>query len=347
MSSEDSFIKKILHITFTSFFRVFAVGAAILCLIFVFSILIRKPPTAHHNTTAVVVPNHEWKQEPLSTTAPTIVKINIDGVIGVNNLTQSSVRNQLVDTIDGEINREQIKGILLAINSPGGTVDDSDGIYRLIQEYKARMNVPVYAYVDGMCASGGMYIACAADKVYASDASLIGHVGVILGPIFNFSQLMEHVGIQSKTITSGKNKDALNPFRPWAPGEEENFQHITSDFYKRFVSIVSKSRPKLTSEVLVESGAQIYPANQAEALGYIDGSANTVDVVMKQLSSDLGIENSYQVVELQSKNWLDDLLSGEQVLFKGKVEHTISLPGSMHPSFSGKFLYLYCPEYQK
>ena len=117
------------------------------------------------------------------------------GSIGVNTEIAESkrstaqahdaVRAQLIDTIDGEINKDQVKGLLLAINSPGGTVDDSDGIYRLVQEYKSRLKIPVYAYVDGMCASGGMYIACAADKVYASDASLVGHVGVILRTIFN------------------------------------------------------------------------------------------------------------------------------------------------------------------
>ena len=144
---------------------------------------------------------------------------------------------------------------------------------------------------------------------------------------------MENIGIQSKTITSGKGKDDLNPFRAWKPGEEANFQNITNDFYKRFVSIVSRSRPKLTPEILIDSGAQVYPANQAEVLGYIDGSADTIDVIMRQMSTDLGIDTNYQVVELQSKNWLDELLRGDQVRFTGRVEHTIRLPGSMHPKF--------------
>ena len=68
--------------------------------------------------------------------------------------------------------------------APGGAADDSVGIYRALCEYKKKYNVPIYAFVDGLCASGGMYIACAADKIYATPSSVIGSVGVIMGPLF-------------------------------------------------------------------------------------------------------------------------------------------------------------------
>ena len=189
-----------------------------------------------------------------------------------------------------------------------------------------------------------MYIACAADKVYSSDASIIGHVGVILPTIFNFSALMDHLGIQSKTIMAGKDKDEMNPFRPWAPNEGASFQMITDAFYGRFLSIVSTNRPKLTKESLVEQGAVIYPAATAAALGYTDGSLNTIDDMMKLMATELTIDKDYQVVELQTKNWLEELFQTSQACFKGKVEHQIRLPGDLNPSLYGKHLYLYRAE---
>lgn len=348
--ASGSFFKELVRSFFFSLFRVVAIGIGIVIVFAALSVILKQPPAARHTTTATVIPNHEWKQNPLSSTTPTIVKIPINGVIGLDHLTQANIRTQLIDTIDGEIKRDQVKGVLLTINTPGGTVDDSDGIYRLLLEYKKRLNVPVYAYVDGFCASGGMYIACAADKIFATDSSLIGHVGVMLPTIFNFSNLMDHLGIQSKTITAGKDKDALNPFRPWKENEAVSFQHITDVFYAQFIDIVTKSRTKITKEALIESGAQVYPPAQAEELGYIDARINTLDDAMKLLATDLNIEKEYQVVEFQTKSWLDELFTGDQALFPHKmasdhkITHEIKMPGMLPGTLHGKFLYLYHPE---
>ncbi len=343
----DSFLKDLFRSTLKSFFRVIGFGVAVLLLILFFAALMHSPPATTSTTSASVVPNHEWQQNPLSITTPTLLKINIQGVIGLDHLTQDNVRSQLVDTINGQIKQEQVKGVLLAVNSPGGTVDDADGIYRLILQYKEKLKVPVYAYIDGICASGGTYIACAADKIYSSDASIVGHVGVIMPTVFNFSGLMDHLGIQSKTIIAGKDKDALNPFRPWTANEGADFQTITDAFYQRFVHIVSSNRPKLTKEVLIAQGAVVYPAQQAVTLGYADGLLNTIDDAMKLMSTELGIDKDYQVVELKTKTWVEELFGSAQGRFSGKVEHYLRLPGDLHPSLHGKHLYLYWPQDNK
>ena len=100
---------------------------------------------------------------------------------------------------------------------------DADGIYRAIKHYKEQYQVPVIAYVDGLCASGGMYIACAADKIYATDVSLVGSVGVLFPSFMNFSKLLDTVGVQSLTISSCKGKDDMNPLRPWKEGGKDVF----------------------------------------------------------------------------------------------------------------------------
>src|SRR6185295_9929218 len=340
LMSSDSFFKDLLRSSFLSFFRIIAVGFGIIAVIFAFSIVFKGPPSTPQNTTATVVPNHEWLQGPLSKTMPTIVKLNIDGHIGIEHLTEHDIRNQLIDTVDGDIKINQVKALLLYINTPGGNADTTDCIYRIILEYKKRYHVPVYAFVNGYCASGGMYIACTADKIYATDSSIIGHVGVLLGPIFNFSTLMDHLGIQSMTLTAGTGKDNLNPFRPWKPGEETSYQAITNVMYDQFVSIVSASRPKLTKEALAAQGAHIYAAVEAEQLGYIDGRINILEAMLEKISSELGIEKNYQVVEMTAKNWLENLFQAKLPKIDRQIEHKITVPGVStaltHPEFAGK-----------
>ena len=173
-----------------------------------------------------------------SSTTPVILKVNVQGVIGIDDLTRHKFQELLTESREKSLKNDRVKAILLCIDSPGGTVSDADGIYNALKAYKKQFGVPVYAYVDGLCASGGMYIACAADKIYASDASLVGSIGVLFPAMFNFVKLMEKVGVDSKTLIAGKGKDEMNPFRTWKPDEGANYQKIVDDFYEIFVDVV-------------------------------------------------------------------------------------------------------------
>jgi len=321
-----------------------AVGLILVCI--GFSLLFSNPSELPRSTTLRVLPNDQWEINHFSHDAPTILKLNINGVIGLEqNLRKEDIFQQLIESQDGELKSGQVKGVILYINSPGGTADDSDSIYRMVMEYKKRYNVPVMAYVDGLCASGGTYIACAADKIYASEESLIGHVGVLLSPpFFNVSKLMERLGVQSKTFYAGKDKDDMNPFRPWREDEGQNFDRLVHFMYGRFMKVVAESRPKLTVDILKEEGAQIYPAPQAEELGYIDGRMNTLDDLLKDFATELGIYDNYQFVVLERHDFFADLFGARaQALFTKNNEIRIRLPGDLHPDLYGKPLYLYHP----
>lgn len=143
-----------------------------------------------NNFTVEVLADADGKRKSLSS-EPVILRINLNGVIGLDGLEQEHIRNLLIESREGLLENDLVKGVLLYMQTPGGTVMDADGIYRAIKAYKAQYKVPVYAYVDGMCASGGMYISAAADKVLASDVSMIGSIGVIAPSILNVSQLLE------------------------------------------------------------------------------------------------------------------------------------------------------------
>lgn len=295
--------------------------------------------------TPQIVPNAEGDRTAQSSRAPVILKLNVVGVIGAETLNMHTVRQLLVESREGPFKDDRVKAILIHIESPGGTVVDSDGIYRALLDYKARYKVPVYAFVDGLCASGGMYVASAADKIFASNVSLIGSVGVLSPPFFNFVDLMQKLGVDSLTLTAGKDKDALSPFRKWRADEDENLKAIIEYYYNDFVGIVLKSRPHMDRTKLVdEYGAHIFPAAIAKEYGYIDQDNATINEVILELAKKIGIDNNYyQVIELTKKNWFAELVQGRSTFFSGEVTHKLDLPAELDPKLMNQFLYLYHP----
>lgn len=292
-----------------------------------------------------IKPNADMKRIAEKSTAPVILQVNINGVIGLENLSQASVSQLLIESRERAFKDGRVKAILLNINSPGGTVNDADGIYRALKEYKVSYDVPVYAYVDGLCASGGYYIAAAADKIYASDVSVIGSVGVIMSSAMNFSKLMDKIGVEALTLYDGKGKDNLNPLRPWKKGEEDNIEQLIKYYYAMFVDIVTKNRSSLDKTKLIDQyGANVYPAEIAHQLGYIDGNGYNYSKVLSELAEAAGLDDEpYQVVSLESTHWLAQFFKGESTLLTGKVSHKIEFGAENAPELANKYLYLYRP----
>lgn len=302
-------------------------------------------PEINYKFAPSIQPNANGIRKSLSASTPVILKINLRGIIGTESLDQHTIRQQLIESREQTLKDNRVKALLLHIETPGGTVLDADGIYRAIKAYKAEYKVPVYAFVDGLCASGGMYIAAAADKIFATDVSLIGSVGVVSPPFMNFSQLIEKIGIQSETLYEGKGKDNMNPFRPWRKGEDENLKEIIAYYYNSFVDLVTENRPNLSREKLVDVyGANVYPAQLAKEYGYIDESGYTYGDTLKLLAKHIDLEDDdYQVIELQSTSWFSELFRSQMDLFKGRITHQISLSPETDPKLQNQFLYLYRP----
>lgn len=283
-------------------------------------------------------------REVLEDTTPVILKLNLQGTIGLNDLDRHKTRELLIESREKTLKDDRVKAIILYIDTPGGTVTDADGIYHLLKEYKERYKTPIYAYVDGLCASGGMYVACAADKIYASESSIVGSIGVMVSTAMNFSKVMEKIGIDSLTLTAGKGKDELNPFRPWKADESDNYQALINDFYKSFVDIVTTNRPNVNKEKLVtEYGANIFTAAKAKDIGLIDESGYTYSQTLALLAKDVGLDvEKYQVVELKEDNWINALFRSQanNPLLKGELKHNIQLQGELDPKLANQFLYL-------
>ena len=335
-------MKNFIQSFFSSFFKTLATALGVVCALAFLIVFFNKPASGHtHGFTSVS--NHEWETKIFSKTSPTILKIRVNGIIG-QTITSEDIKNTLFDSLEAGLEKDQIKGILLCIDSPGGLASDSDTIYRLLQEYKKRYHVPIYAYTDSICASGGMLIACAADKIYSSESALIGSIGVLLPTTFNFSQLMEKIGVQSLTVTAGKCKDALNPFRPWEKDEESNIQYAADSYYKRFLHVVTENRKTVHREALIERGASIFPAFDAMQYGLIDGIVNLEEDALLLLADSLNITHEYQVIEFNTTHWINTFLHEESIFRNREVR--LTAPGMLPHKLQGKFLYLYHPENQ-
>lgn len=335
-----------------SFIAMFAIVLGLTFAVFVVVLTIsvleteETDPTIEYNYSLDVVPNAQGVRKVLASKTPVILQIDISGLIGSELLSRATIEEQLIESREQILKDNRVKALLLKIDTPGGTVVDADGIYRAIKAYKAKYHVPVYAYVDGLCASGGMYVACSADKIFATETSLIGSVGVLIPTFVNVSTLLDKIGVQSMTISAGIGKDDLNPLRPWKSGEQDNMQLLTDYFYNTFVSLVSENRPNLKKDLLIKTyGAKIFPASMAKEFGYIDEINNSLGDVVALLAKEIHVEDdSYQVVAFKSKSWYASLFSSRSpLLMQGKVKHEIALPGILPEALSGQWLYLYRP----
>ncbi len=258
--------------------------------------------------------------------APVILKISLEGVIGTKKLNSDLIHFALQKSRQ-TIKEDRIKGILLYIDSPGGTSIDSANIYQALCEYKQKHQIPVYAYVNGLCASGGMYAASASDYICASGESVIGSVGVRMGPLFNFKDLMTRVGVNATTLTQGKDKDSFNPFRTWTPDEGEDIKILMQDSYDTFVEAVVKGRPKLTKDLLVNQyGAQIFSAKTALEYGYIDEANSTYSQALKRLreTAHLDDKTTYQVLEiLPYKSPIENFMESKLSIFSKSLKEQL------------------------
>ncbi len=323
---------------------VFGVFIAFFAILLTVSVL-SGPESLPAKSEITIAPDANGIRELLPNTSPAILRINIEGVIGLDQLTGEKFQDILYDSRDGPLEKNRVKAIFLYVNTPGGGVTDTEVMYKALMDYKKKHNVPIYAFVEGICASGGMYLCSAADKIYSSPSSIIGSVGVRVGPVFNFSDLMTKAGVQSKTITAGKDKDTLNPFRPWSEDEGADLDDIIVGMYDQFVNVVISGRPKLDKEKLVQDyGARVFIAKTAEKFGYIDESNSTYSEAMKDLADLAGLDKSYQVVELsRPEGLLSQLTQSSRGLLSGKVEHVFPTGPYGDPKLSGKLLYLYQP----
>ncbi|MEE8580681.1 MAG: signal peptide peptidase SppA [Myxococcota bacterium] len=207
---------------------------------------------------------------------PKIVLIEIDGVIteadepGFLGTGRESSVARVREQLDMARRDSEVRAILLRINSPGGTAQASELVYREVLDFKREKNVPVVAQLMGVATSGGYYVAMAADQIVAHPTTVTGSIGVIFVGV-NLSGLMQKLGIQDQTFTAGAHKDAGSPLRPMRAEERTHLQSVLDDLHARFREVVALGRPKLDAAGVEKlADGRIYSASQALENGLVD-----------------------------------------------------------------------------
>jgi protease-4 len=196
---------------------------------------------------------------------------------------------------------DQVRAVVLRINSPGGTITASDVIHREIQAFKQRRNIPVHAAIMDVGASGGYYVALAADRIAAHPTSVTGSVGVVMLTV-NAQGLMEKIGVAPLAIKSGAMKDAGSPFRSLTPEERAVFQSLIDDMYGRFVRLIVASRKIPEERVRAFADGRVYTAEQALALGLVD-RIGYLDEVIASAKQAAGVDDARVVMYHRPKEY--------------------------------------------
>jgi len=173
---------------------------------------------------------------------------------------------------------EQVRALVLRINSPGGTVTASDVLYHEIMRLKSRRKIPVVAAILDVGASGGYYVALAADRIVAHATTVTGSIGVLMLTV-NSGGLLEKMGVSAGYIKSGEYKDMGNPFRALTPEERAIFQQVIDRLYARFVALVARSRRLDETRVRALADGRIYTGDEAVALGLVDRVGYVEDAI--------------------------------------------------------------------
>lgn len=176
----------------------------------------------------------------------------------------------LLNAIDAMTHDDMNRGIILYVNTPGGSVYASDELYLKIREYQSLTGRPVYSSMQSQATSGGYYISAACDKIIANRNCWTGSIGVTMGTFMDVSELLNKLGIKTTTITSGANKAMGSTVEPMTAEQRAIFQSLIDESYEQFVGIVAKGRNMTVEQVKALADGRIYSAQQAVDNGLID-----------------------------------------------------------------------------
>lgn len=260
----------------------------------------------------------------LDTEVPTIdgehtALVDVDGVIAADGDVRA---DEVITGLRSAFEAEDVKGVIVRINSPGGSPVQAGYINDEITRLKrAHPDIPLYAVVSDICASGGYYIAAAADQIYANEASIVGSIGVLMDG-FGFVDSMRILGVERRLITAGKYKGLLDPFSPVDPTGTDHAQSMLDQIHQQFIGVVKSGRgDRLSDDPDLFSGL-FWTGEQAKQLGLVDEFGSAGYVAREIIGADTIVDYTYQ------QNLLDRLAKqiGIGVAKTLRLEARFSLP---------------------
>lgn len=218
---------------------------------------------------------------------PIVAVVRLKGVIGAAGLGR---RGLTVSSLEGILRKafsRRVRAVALVINSPGGSAVQSAQIAGLVRSYAEDKKIPVLAFTEDVAASGGYWLALAADEIYADPMSIVGSIGVIAAT-FGAHELLAKIGVQRRVYTQGEHKSMLDPFLPEDPKDVARLNELQSDIHKQFISYVKTRRAlKLNGEEAALFNGDIWTGERAKDLGLVDGLGDLRSVCRRKFGNDV------------------------------------------------------------
>ncbi len=279
---------------------------------------------------------------------PKLLLVDIDGFISEKGRSgglkeKPSLVADIRETLQKAEKDQDIAGVILRINSPGGTVSASDTILHELLAFKSRKKVPVYACITGIGASGAYYIATAADEISAHPTAITGSIGVLVMR-FNVEGLLTKIGVSEKTVKSVDKKDFLSPFRPATAEEEKIIQDIINGLHQRFLDVVlaRPGAPLSKPELEKLADGRIYTAKQALAFHLID-RIGYLDDAISAMKNRLNLKEAKVVSYYRAGSYRGTIYSGSPLEAPQMVSLININADGLELLSSTEFLYLWKP----
>ncbi|MGN0712588.1 MAG: signal peptide peptidase SppA [Anaerovoracaceae bacterium] len=270
---------------------------------------------------------------------------NYIGVLYINGTideygTDTYNHQYLLNAINAMMTDSDNKGMILSVNTPGGSVYASDELYLAIKKYQDVTGRPVYSSMQSQATSGGYYISASCDKIIANRNCWTGSIGVTMGTLMDITELLDNLGIKTTTITSGANKAMGSNYEPMTDEQREIFQSLVDEAYDQFVGIVAEGRDMREKEVRKIADGRIYTAKQALNNGLIDG-IGTFEEALQDMQREYDLQGcAVEAFVPKSKTNLYDLLGilSEQKNLSGMtdaqlIEELAELNGTFRLSY--------------
>lgn len=274
-----------------------------------------------------------------------IVVIPVDGLIAnARSPGLLSAGENKLDVFTQQLERaakdSAVKAVVLRINSPGGTVTGSDAMYEIARRFREESDKPVVASIQEVGASGGYYVALAADEIVSQPTSVVGSIGVIFNT-FEFSGAMAMLGVRAEAIKSGELKDMASPFHALSPREREVMQTLVNEYFDRFRSLVASRRGLDSERLAAVTDGRVFSGQQGLNAGLID-RLGTLDDAIDRAAERAGVKSPRVVMYHRPYGPRGSIYASADAVDADPRTLRIELPGVSNFMPSG-FYYLWRP----
>lgn len=230
--------------------------------------------------------------------------VRMVGEIASDGVDGSVTVDKVVEALHDAFEDKQVKGVILEVNSPGGSPVASHRIYNEILALRKKYpQKPIYTVVDDVCASGCYYVVSATDKIFVDQASMVGSIGVLMNG-FGFVGSLEKLGVERRLLTAGAHKGIMDPFSPMVEQDKVFVEGMLNEIHQQFIQAVKNGRGNRLKETPEMFSGLFWSGNTAINMGLVDAQGTVASVAQSQLGTD-------DVVEFTHKRTLAELFADQ------------------------------------